>query len=156
MKKAMIFIACLIFSAAAYAQTGSSAIAKNSIEKEILALNEAYRHALIKDDLKALEKMYTDDFVYIGSDGIKLHRQQMLDPVKYGLMHHQNIQFKDLKVSAISDNTAVVTGTWGSTANWRAGNNATPMAGNHAFTFIYHNKNGQWQMKAARFSPSQK
>ena len=155
MKKAMFFTACFVFSTLAYAQQGSSATAKNAKEKEVLALQESFRLAVIQEDLKTLENMYSDDFEYINSGGKRWARKQLIDLVKDGILDHHDVHYDDLQIRS-SENTAIVTGKGRASTTWKFDNKATTVDGIHAFTFIYHNKKGQWQMMAAHFSPIQK
>ena len=77
-------------------------------EKEVMAVMEAYKQALIKRDAAALSKVLSDDLVYTHSSNLHQDKAAVLASLT-GNTFQEAIDFKDLKVH-VYGNTAVVVG----------------------------------------------
>lgn len=151
MKKTMLFIGSFVFATAAWAQNDSNATANNTADQELLALQESIADAYVQADVDALEKLYTDDFVFVGNDGKKWSKQELLNIVEDGTLNHDNIQFEDVEVRTF-DNTAVVTGVWKAKGAFKDENGENPFDDSNTFTFVYVKQQDEWKMASAQFS----
>lgn len=77
-------------------------------EKEVMAVMEAYKQALIKRDAAALSKVLSDNLVYTHSSNLHQDKAAVLASLT-GNTFQEAIDFKDLKVH-VYGNTAVVVG----------------------------------------------
>lgn len=64
--------------------------------------------AVSKNDAAALDKIYSDDYTFIGPDGKFYTKAQRLDSIRSGDTKAESIKFDDVKVQSYGD-TAVVT-----------------------------------------------
>lgn len=106
MKRAMIFsLGVLIaFAANAAAQSKSA-----KLEKEFIERHRAEEAAEIKRDIAALDRMFTDDFIWIAASGAVSDKKKFLDDVKADTepAAPQKLDYENFKVRAYG-NTAMV------------------------------------------------
>ncbi len=148
----MVTMVCVVACLAAFGQDRFVSSKHSPADEKVLALHEDFREALIRENVPALEKIFADEFVFIGSNGKKWPKKQMVDLLRGDVLDHHAIQCGDIEIRS-NDKAAILTCTWTARATWNEGNTSTKRDGLHACTFVYLNKDGQWQMVAAHFSP---
>jgi len=96
-------LACVLVAVSA------PALASGPAEKEVLAALETWRHAMVKKDAAAFDKVFHPDLSYGHSIGLVETKQQATDHVMKSTTVYDDVTFADTKVSVRGD-TAVVTG----------------------------------------------
>jgi ketosteroid isomerase-like protein len=86
----------------------SAATPDAKTEKEIMAVMDTYKQALIKKDAAALSKVVSDDLVYTHSSNLHQDKTALVESLK-GTSITEDIVFKGLKVK-VYGNTATVVG----------------------------------------------
>jgi len=88
-------------------QTANSTRSLSPTENTLIAQSEAISQAQKGKDTETLQRLLTDDFQEVGSEG-KLHpRPEFLDDAKEGKL--KDFTLYNLSVLAVNDNTAIVT-----------------------------------------------
>ena len=77
-------------------------------EKEVLAALDAYKQAMMKKDIAALNRVLSDDLTYTHSSNLHEDKAAVIESAK-GKTIVEGIDFKDLKVR-VYGNTAIVKG----------------------------------------------
>ena len=96
-------LACVLFA------VSTPALAASPAEKEVLAALETWRHAMVKKDAAAFDKVFHPDLSYGHSIGLIETKQQATDHVMKSTTVYDDVTFADTKVSVRGD-TALVTG----------------------------------------------
>ena len=91
------------------ALTAQSALAAGSAEKDILAALETFRHAMLKKDATAFDRVFHPDLVYGHSIGLMENKQQATDHVLKSTTVYKAVDLSDTKIRVRGD-TALVTG----------------------------------------------
>jgi ketosteroid isomerase-like protein len=78
-------------------------------EKNVLAAMETWRHAMMKKDRAALQKVLHEKLSYTHSSGLNETKADVLKSVTEGPMTHENIQLSNTTVRIFGD-TALVKG----------------------------------------------
>ena len=137
MKKLCVFVLALLTCASILALGQKSK--GNSVEQEILKLEDASRDAALKGDASWIEKNLSDDFVRILSDGRALDRQQFIDNFKK--TKYDAIDFTDRKVR-VYGNSAVVN----LTANVKGTSEGRDISGTNRASRVWVKIKGQWKL----------
>lgn len=101
----------LIFAAVSLLASLTLAKDKKSVEQEVLKLEQQWVDALIKADVAALEKLYTDDLTYTHSNGSVDNKRSYIEKIRSGASKYQTVDRDDIKVAVYGD-TALVTCHW--------------------------------------------
>ena len=115
---------------------------RRSDSHEIEAMEEQWRDAMLKNDVATIEKMTTDDFLSISSNGTLSDKQQYLHRISRHVNEFTNIELKVLKVrvqagSAIATSQTHVIGTL----------EGRPVDGIFRYTKVYTRATGgQWRV----------
>jgi uncharacterized protein (TIGR02246 family) len=81
------------------------------IQAEVSRVDAARVEALLKNDLKALERIYSDQLVYVHSAGRVDSKQQYLASLAAGNLTYVSLRYEPpADVRVVSADTAVVTG----------------------------------------------
>lgn len=78
-------------------------------EKDVLSAMETWRHAMMKKDRAALQKVLHEKLTYTHSSGLNETKADVLKSVTEGPMTHENIQLSKTTVRIFGD-TALVKG----------------------------------------------
>src|SRR5688572_14891730 len=98
------------FAVAAHAATAPVPDAKR-IEAEVARLDAARIEALLKHDIKALERFFSDNLFYVHSGGRVDSKQQYLASLAAGNLTYVSLHYDPpTVVRAMSRDTAVATG----------------------------------------------
>jgi len=123
------------------------------VKREVAAIQTAFHQAILAADLKTLETLADESFIWTHTDGKQATRRQLLDELGSGQLKYLKLDTNNVTVS-VYDDTAVVRGVSqrqrsafpGST---RAGD-ASPFTAFYTLTLI--NKGGAWKVVAAHTS----
>ena len=123
------------------------------VRKEIAAAQAAFHQAMFAADIKTLETLVDESFIWTHRDGKQVTRRQLLDELGSGQLKYSKLETSNVTVS-VYDDTAVVRGVTlrqrsafpGSTG---AGD-ANPFTAFYTLTFV--NKGGTWKAVAMHTS----
>lgn len=108
---------------------------------DVLALQENWRAAMLAANVDALEAMYSDELVYVHSDGRIQNKQQFLGPMKAGTLRFTSLTGCDAPRIRAYDAAAIVSACY----ELRAGSAA---ASRHLFLTAFVNEAGRWRIVA--------
>jgi hypothetical protein len=123
------------------------------VKKEVAAAQAAFHQALLAADLKTLDKLADESFIWTHHDGRQESKRQLLDEIGSGQLKYSKLETSDVTVT-VYDNTAVARGASlrqrsaipGSTGS----GDANPFTVFYTLTFI--NKGGEWKAVAMHTS----
>jgi ketosteroid isomerase-like protein len=121
---------------------------KHQVER----LEEQWRVAQLNDDVEAMDRLLSEDFVGITMNGQVVTKTQQLDRMRNRSLVLSKIELGDVKVKLIGK-TAIVT----SLAQIEGSNDGTPMIGQFRYTRVYSRQPaGGWKItnfEATRVGP---
>lgn len=79
------------------------------MEQELLKLEQVFAEAILKNDVEALGRVVTDDWVIIDPNGEIIDRTRFFEVIKSGALTHDRMESEDFRVRIYGD-SAVVTG----------------------------------------------
>ena len=133
-----IAAACIFFSTVlAFGQSERPA---REAASRILALENAWNQAEVKQDARAMDLLLADDFVYVDEDGSSKTKGQWLAQVKSGADHYEQLSNSGMRVRLFGD-VAVVTGQYHE--RLRVGGKVVVHSGR--FTDLWIQQAGQWK-----------
>ena len=136
----MLFIVavCLVMAHPAFALPHRDS---HAIHKEIEALEQQWREAVISNNVTAMDQLLADDYIGISANGTVETKAQALAQRKAGTVQIKTLDLNDLKVRVYGD-TAVVT----SQASLEGTNGQSDISGNYRYTRVYNKRLGQWKI----------
>ncbi len=114
---------------------------KRADTREIEALESQWRDALVKADASSMDKLLSDDFFGISSNGIVSDKAQYLHRIAKRLNQFSSIELVDQKVR-MQQTTAIVT----SQARVVGQVDGRPISGVYRYTKVYGRENGTWRV----------
>jgi ketosteroid isomerase-like protein len=130
---------CLVIAHPAFA--GLPHKDTHAIHKEIEALEQQWREAIISNNVSAMDHLLADDYIGISANGTVETKAQALALRKAGTVKISQLDLNDLKVRVYGD-TAVVT----SKADLQGTNGQSDISGNYRYTRVYNKRLGQWKI----------
>jgi ketosteroid isomerase-like protein len=143
-----------IVVAAAFSLAAASAVpargqgATAAVEDQIKKMEKDRAAAVVKGDVATLEKLTSDDYMFINAYGQLSDKATTMNGIKTGNIKLTSNEVSDLKVR-VYGNTAVVTGK----ANSKGTIGGRELKGPVMFTRVYVKKNGKWQSVAFQQTP---
>jgi ketosteroid isomerase-like protein len=138
-------------SAAAFG-TGPHPRRNDEYKHQVERLEEVWRTAQLNDDVAAMDKLLSDDYVGITMTGQVVTKMQQLDRMKNRTMVLSKIELDDVKVKVIGS-TAIVN----SRAQVDGTNDGAPIHGTYRYTRVYSRlPTGLWKItnfEATRVGP---
>jgi len=126
---------------------------KELYRKQVEQLEESWRVAQVNDDVAAMDKLLSDDFVGITMSGQVVTKMQQLDRMRNRQLVLTSIVLDDVKVKLIGT-TAIVT----SLAEVEGTTDGAPMHGTYRYTRVYSRLlSGTWKItnfEATRVGPA--
>jgi len=113
----------------------------HAIHKEIEALEQKWREAIISNNVSEMDHLLADDYIGISANGTVETKAQALALRKAGTVKISQLDLNDLKVRVYGD-TAVVT----SKADLQGTNGQSDSSGNYRYTRVYNKRLGQWKI----------
>jgi len=115
---------------------------KHTAHNEIVALEHQWRTAQLADDVVAMDKLLSDDYLGITSNGDVLTKAQQLDRMRTRAISITSLDFSDLNIK-LRGQVAIVT----SLAHVLGLSDNHPLDGSYRYTRIYqHLPSGGWQI----------
>jgi ketosteroid isomerase-like protein len=79
------------------------------MEEELLKVEKGFVDAIAKNDLEAIERFITDDWIIINADGGIIDRERFLQVIKSGTLTHEMMESDDMRVRVYGDSAVVST-----------------------------------------------
>ena len=115
---------------------------KHTAHNEIVALEHQWRTAQLADDVVAMDKLLSDDYLGITSNGDVLTKAQQLDRMRTRAISITSLDFSDLNIK-LRGQVAIVT----SLAHVLGLSDNHPLDGSYRYTRIYqHLPSGAWKI----------
>ena len=77
------------------------------MEEELLKVEKGFVDAIAKNDLEAIERFVTDDWIIINADGGIIEKERFLEVIKSGALTHQMMESDDIRVRVYGDSAVV-------------------------------------------------
>jgi ketosteroid isomerase-like protein len=130
---------CLVMAQPAFA--GLPHKDTHAIHKEIEALEQKWREAIISNNVTEMDHLLADDYIGISANGTVETKSQALALRKAGTVRITQLDLNDLHVRVYGD-TAVVT----SKADLEGTNGQSDISGNYRYTRVYNKRLGEWKI----------
>jgi len=115
---------------------------KRAERAQIVALEHQWQKASLADDIPAMDKLLSDDYLGITSNGDVLTKAQQLDRMRTRAISITSLDFSDLNIK-LRGQVAIVT----SLAHVLGLSDNHPLDGSYRYTRIYqHLPSGGWQI----------
>jgi ketosteroid isomerase-like protein len=112
-------------------------------EQELLEANQSYDMALVRGDATALDRIYSDEFIYTTPDGEVRDKAHQLAFTRSGDLRPESGQSDDVRVH-IYGNTAVMTGRFMAKGKFRD----KVINIRERYTAVWVKRRGRWQLVA--------
>ena len=77
------------------------------MEEELLKVEKGFVDAIAKNDLEAIERFVTDDWIIINADGGIIDRELFLGVIKSGVLTHEMMESEGIRVRVYGDSAVV-------------------------------------------------
>ena len=117
-----------------------SAQTRDSTEQELIGVENAWKQAVVKRDVSALQRLYADEYMSIDQEGMSWNKKQDIEIDTKGASRLSTYKLDDVNVRSHAD-VAVVTGRNSATGTvlGRAEKAQT------RFTDVFVKRDGRWQ-----------
>jgi ketosteroid isomerase-like protein len=123
-----------------------------TVQQQILALEEQSRLAASKNDPSFLKQYATGEYLVIAPDGSIMTKVQAIQAMISGDIHYQSLDYMNTpKVRIYGGNTAIVNGE----ASAVLKNFGQPLAGTFRFTRVWIKQDGGWKIALFHATPEQ-
>jgi len=123
------------------------------VKREVAAIQTAFHQAILAADIKTLEALVDESFIWTHRDGEQMTLKQLLDQLRSGQLKYSKLETNNVTVS-VYDDTAVVRGVSPRQRSAFPGSggsgDANPFTAFYTLTFI--NKGGVWKAVALHTS----
>jgi ketosteroid isomerase-like protein len=115
---------------------------RHETRHQIEHLEDAWRNAVLKGNIPAMESLLAEDYMAITPTGILQSKEQALANLRAGTMHFKSIELSDRKIR-LYGTTALVTSRAEVTATGPAGD----ISGSYRYTRVYvKDPRGAWRI----------
>jgi ketosteroid isomerase-like protein len=121
---------------------------QNSTEKELIGVENAWKQAVVKRDVSALQHLYADEYMSVDQEGMTWNKKEDIEIDTAGVSRLSTYKLEDLTVRIYGD-VAVVTGR----------NSATGKVldreakAQNRFTDVFVKRDGRWQCVHSQTTP---
>ena len=121
------------------------------MEEELLKVERGFVDAIAKNDLDAIERFVTDDWIIINADGGIVDRERFLEVIKSGTLTHEMMESEDMRVRVYGD-SAVVSALTRSKGKFMGQEFTT----HERSTDVFVRRDGQWRCVLTQLTTSTK
>ena len=121
------------------------------MEEELLKVEKGFVDAIAKNDLEAIERFVTDDWIIINADGGIIDRERFLGVIKSGTLTHEMMESDDMRVRVYGD-SAVVSALTRSKGKFMGQEFTT----HERSTDVFVRRDGQWRCVLTQLTASTK
>lgn len=143
LRRRVALVVSVALAACAPAQpAGSLRAQKHENRHEIEKIEDAWRNAVLKSNISAMDSLLADDYMAITASGTLETKEKTLANLRAGLIHFSSIDFSERKLrfygtTALVTSRAEVTGV---TAN-------RDISGSYRYTHVYaRDAQGKWKI----------
>lgn len=130
-------------------QVGQSDDSVRQVENEVLKVEQERDRALQERDIKVLDRIYSDQLVFVNTRGQKFTKAQRLADLGAGKVEYFSYDQGNYAYR-VYGNTVVMTGRTSSVVKFQGRVNKIP----RQFTNIYVKLGGQWRLVAHQATPT--
>jgi ketosteroid isomerase-like protein len=112
-----------------------------AVRKEIGALEQEWRQAILTNNVAAMNKLLSDDYIGITSNGTVENKAQAVAQRRAGTVSITKLDLSDIHIRVYGD-TAVVT----SVADLVGSNGQSDISGKYRYTRVYAQRRGGWKI----------
>jgi ketosteroid isomerase-like protein len=112
-----------------------------AIHKEIESLEQAWRQAILTNNVAEMNNLLSDDYIGITSNGTVENKAQALAQRRAGTVSITHLDLSDIHIRVYGD-TAVVT----SVADLVGNNGDSDISGKYRYTRVYAQRRGAWKI----------
>ena len=142
MKRSLLTILLSVVMVA-ISSCGTSPASTEDVEQAVTQLENERVPALLGSDTAFIERVYADDYVVTGANGVVRTRTQVIADMKSGAQTFESMTNDNVKVRVYGD-TAIVTGRTRQKGQYKGQPSLSPTM----FTRVYVRRDGQWQLVA--------
>jgi ketosteroid isomerase-like protein len=121
------------------------AVAQSSTEKDLIALENSFNEALVRADLKTIERIEADDLIFTDAAGLVTSKADEMQSLKSGEVKFESIKLTETRVQDFG-NVGVVTGSLMEKAQYKN----TDISGTYRFTDVWAKRKGKWEHVAGQ------
>lgn len=121
------------------------------MEEELLKVEKGFVDAIAKNDLEAIERFVTDDWIIINADGGIIDRERFLGVIKSGALAHEMMESEGIRVRVYGD-SAVVSALTRSKGKFMGQEFTT----HERSTDVFVRRDGQWRCVLTQLTASTK
>ncbi|MEJ1242437.1 nuclear transport factor 2 family protein [Chryseolinea sp. T2] len=136
MKTILTLFACLLV-------INTTMNAQSKDEKEVLAIVESFRQAMMNADRATLEKIAAPELVYVHSSGLLEDKASFVNNIANRKFEFKKIEYPDVTVKITGPNAVVRHKITGDTAN-----DGVPATVNIGVLLVFQKQKGEWKLIA--------
>ena len=121
------------------------------MEEELLKVEKGFVDAIAKNDLEAIERFVTDDWIIINADGGIIDRERFLGVIKSGALTHEMMESEGIRIRVYGD-SAVVSALTRSKGKFMGQEFTT----HERSTDVFVRRDGQWRCVLTQLTASTK
>ncbi len=129
-----------VFQGAAVSSPPLERDQRMTAEEELLKLEKEFAEAIVKNDLKGIGRLVTDDWIIIDPNGEIVDRPRFFEVIKSGALTHDMMESEDFRVRIYGD-SAVVTGVTRTKGKFMGQEFSTQ----ERATDVFVKRDGRWQ-----------
>ena len=126
----------------AFGQLPTAQPANSTSEEEVRQAMEKYRAAILQRDVRMLEKIWADDYVFVNAAGDVLSKTERLANIKSGATTLDSINQEEHVTVRVYQNSAVVT----SRVMLKGQYSGQPISGQYRSILVWVKGPGGWQL----------
>lgn len=120
----------------------------DEIRSEVVGQDELFTQAVLQADSDALERIISDDYIFVSGAGRKMSKEEHIASLKSGDTKYTSLTSEDIEVRAYGD-TAVLTVC----LTGEASINGHNVSGRYLVTRIYVKQDGHWRVVSVQATP---
>jgi ketosteroid isomerase-like protein len=121
-----------------------------AIEADLKKLTTDTAAYLVKNDIPAMEKVYAENYMFVGPDGSVATRAQRLEAMKTGDTKYESITYDDISVRTNPEGTGAVVI---SKATVKGKNMGKDVNGLYRVTHVWSKTKDGWRMASGQTTP---
>ncbi len=122
--------------------------ADDSLAAELAQVEHAFNHAMVSNDVAAISRCITDDWVLVTPEAGVIPRERILGVIGTGDLRHETMT-KDIGRVKVYGDVALVTARGQNTGAFKG----QPIAADEWVTDVYLRVDGQWRCALTHLTP---
>lgn len=130
--------------------TANSSASSSAIESDLKKMTTDMAASLTKNDITAMEKIYGENYMFVGPDGTVSTRAQRLEAMKTGDTKYETINYDEISVRSNPEGTGAIVI---SRVNVKGKNMGKAVDGLYRVTHIWSKTKDGWRMVNGQTTP---